>query len=187
VSENGYKQLAALTERLKDVHIDAIYSSPLERAMETARFINKHHGLPVTEERDLMELKGGVWEGEQIDSMEEKYPEDFAHWNHSPSEFCPSGSEGMRSVYDRMSRCAVRIADENRGKTVVIVSHGCAIRNLVCWAKGYSIERLNDINWCGNTGITVIDFDENLLPEILIEGDKTHLSDDETKELVHIL
>ena len=63
ISGNGRRQLERLTERFRDVPLDAIYSSPLQRAMYTAEAVDGAHGLPIVQDRRLMEIHGGVWEG----------------------------------------------------------------------------------------------------------------------------
>ena len=64
------------------------------------------------------------------------------------------------------------------GKTVLLASHGCAIRNLLCWAHGWPIERLNDVNWGENTCVSVLEVDESGTPRLLLENDASHLPAD---------
>ncbi|MBI3170814.1 MAG: histidine phosphatase family protein [Chloroflexi bacterium] len=63
LNEKGQKQAQALAEALRDVPIKAIYSSPLERAMETASPIAESHKLKIMQEPDLMDTHIGKWQG----------------------------------------------------------------------------------------------------------------------------
>ena len=178
ISENGERQLLRLAERCKDMELDFLYSSPLIRAQKTARAAGTHHDLPLKLDPGLMEINGGVWEGKAWSSFPLLYPEQARRWNLSPWEFHPEGGESMRELHKRIWNTIIAIARRHTGSTVGIVSHGCAIRNFLCRAHGYPIEKLNEISWSDNTGISIIDFDAEMKPEVLLENDASHLSDE---------
>ncbi len=179
ISENGRKQLELLSVRCRNMSIDAIYTSPLIRAQETAEAVNQFHKVPIRVREDLMEIHGGVWEGEKWAELPDRFPQEALAWSLQPHTFAPRGGEPMRRVYERM-RCAVLgIAEEHLGGQVCVVSHGCAIRNLLCWAMGYPIERLQQVDWCDNTGLTLLELDGQLRPRVLYANDASHL-DEET-------
>lgn len=175
ITENGACQLEKLAERMKDIKFDAIISSPLLRARKTAEAADTYMKLPIQIDERLIEINGGEWEMKKWASFPELYPENARAWNLFPHKFSPEGGEKMTEVYDRMSGAAVEIAKKHMGQTVCLVSHGCAIRNLMCWAKGWDIERLKDVDWCDNTGINVIDIDDELKPHVVVENDNSHL------------
>ena len=174
VSPNGLKQLEKLHERFLSVPYDAIYSSPLIRARKTAEAAN-HLDLPIQVEPGLIEINGGVWEGKPWEEMPTLFPQDAKNWNISPWDFAPQGGEPMREVYQRVFETVQRLALANPGKTIVVVSHGCAIRNLLCRAKGWPITSLNDVEWCDNTAVSLLEFDENGRARVLLENDNSHL------------
>ena len=84
----------------------------------------------------------------------------------------------MRQVYDRVWDALLSIVQENPEKTVCVTSHGCAIRNMLCHAKRWPLERLNDVDWCDNTAMSVIDFDQKEIPSLILENDASHLTPD---------
>lgn len=176
VTENGQAQLELLSLRLRNTSIDAMYASPLVRAVKTAQAVNQYHHLPIGIVPGLIEINGGKWEGEPWASFPEKYPEESLMWNLSPHEFHAPEGEAMRQVYDRMKSAAQMLAERHAGGTVLVASHGCAIRNLLCWAKGWPIERLNEVEWCDNTALSVILMDAGGRPEVELENDASHLS-----------
>ncbi|MBP3415002.1 MAG: histidine phosphatase family protein [Clostridia bacterium] len=177
VSEKGRLQLEKLSERFADIPFDAIYSSPLSRAVETAEAINRYMKLPITTDDRLMEINGGCWEGNKWADLPTLYPEQAYNWSAAPWDFDPDGGESMRECYARLSEAIKDIAAQNDGKTVAIASHGCAIRVLLCWAKGWVIERLNDVEWCDNTGINIVEI-ENGVPTLISENDSSHITEE---------
>lgn len=175
VSEKGKKQLDLLALRCRNMKCDAIYTSPLRRAKETAEAMNQFHAVPLYELDGLMEINGGVWDGKPWSDFGTLYPDDLRNWNDAPWDFAPEEGEAMTQVYDRVYRAVCKIAEENRGKTAFVVSHGCAIRNLLCRIKHNDIHKLNEVGWGDNTSISYIDFDENLIPTLVMETDASHL------------
>lgn len=184
LSEKGKKQIDLLALRCRNMERAAIYSSPLLRARMTADAINQFHPLPLQTHEGLIEINGGIWENKRWKDLPELYPEEANRWNLEPWKFAPEGGETMRQVYDRIYSAVRDIVSENFGKTVFAVSHGCAIRNLLCRIKFNDIERLNDVVWCDNTAISVIEFDEDLRPTLVTESDASHL-DQETSTLAN--
>lgn len=184
ISGNGKTQLELLGLRCRNMPIDAIYSSPLKRAYETARAVNRYHSLPIQLDPRLIEINGGVWEGMSWGDLPRIYPEETEIWNKRPYEFAPQGGEPMRMVYSRMWESVTDIVRNNRDKTVCVTSHGCAIRNFLCRAAGKPIEQLNEIDWCDNTALSIIDFDEELHSHVVLMNDASHLTP-ETSVFMH--
>lgn len=182
ISENGHRQLERLKERFKDIKIDAVYSSPLKRALDTAQAANFYHNLPIITLDSLAEINGGHWEGVKWDDIPVLFPEENKAWVDEPWKFAPEGGESMRSVYDRIWQAILDIVKNNQGKTVLVTSHGCAIRNFFCRAKGLPLERLREIDWFENTSISTVDFDDDLIPHIVSLNDASHL-DEETSTI----
>ena len=84
--------------------------------------------------------------------------------------------EPMRHVYERMKCAVLEIVEKNQGKQICITSHGCAIRNFLCWAMGKPIEQINEVDWCDNTAVSIIDFDDAFEPTVVLANDASHLS-----------
>jgi broad specificity phosphatase PhoE len=180
ISENGELQLERLRGRCKSLHFDAVFSSPLRRAYSTAQAAAYHQKLPVTTLDGLKEINGGCWEGCLWDDFPHLYPEQNRLWVNEPWNFQTEGGEPMRAVYNRVWETVIGIAKENEGRSLCVVSHGCAIRNFLCRAMGRPIEELNSVPWCDNTAVSIIDFDEELAPCIVLLNDATHLDETTT-------
>ncbi len=178
VSDKGRKQLDCLAERFKDVQFDAIYSSPLKRTVETAKAVNRYHSHEIILNRKLIEINGGAWENQKWADIPKLFPEEYDLWTSKMHEFSIKGGESMTEVYERMKNAVTEIIRQNIGKTIVIVSHGCAIRNYLCYAGGENIDCLEKVGWADNTAVSLVEYDESLNPTIIYKNNADHLSND---------
>lgn len=177
VTDNGKMQLEALAERFKTIPFDAIYSSPTSRARLTAEAADRTLKLPIVTDDRLMELDGGKWEGLAWDEIAEKYPDTLELWNKRLDLFEAPDGEKVVDVQKRIVDAVNDIVTKNAGKTVVITSHGCALRTYFCYAARFPLERINDDHWAMNTSVSLIEYDEKLAPRIVFKGDVSHLDD----------
>ncbi len=175
ITELGSVQLVFLSERFKDIKIDKVYSSPLTRAKKTAHAIADPKNLPVTVKDELTEICGGIIEGMSFDEIFERYNSLEYTWEHEPHNFAPEKGEAMRSVYERIWGAVREIIEENDGKTVVIASHGAAIRNLICRVTEGDIERLKFVPWSENTAVSKLVFDEDMKCKVEFMNDSSHV------------
>lgn len=163
ISELGKTQLEFLKKRFRDIHIDRAYSSPLKRAYETAVAATYGKGIEVIKDPHFSEIDGGIIEGMSFGEIFKNHGALEHCWENHPENFAPEGGESMRQVYDRIWQGIEAIAKDpdNDGKTVLVASHGVAIRTLLCRAVLGSIERLNEMKWSDNTAVSLLIFDEN--------------------------
>jgi glucosyl-3-phosphoglycerate phosphatase len=117
----GREQAALAARYLAALRPDAIFSSDLVRAAETAGFLARLTGLEVQLDKDLRERYGGSWEGMTADDIREQYPEAAQTWTS------PDG-ESVKAVADRASQALERVADTLApGQLAVVVAHGAAL------------------------------------------------------------
>lgn len=178
ISENGEKQLQHIKKRFRKTPLDAVYTSPLSRAVATAEMVNYYAELPLIIDRDLMEICGGEFEGKKYSELPDLFPEEWAHWDREPHKFHAPGGESMRHCYERMKRVVTHLVHANMGRTIAIVSHGCALRNYLCHITDTPFERLDSIPWGDNTCVSRIDFDDRFKPRIAYINDMSHLPED---------
>lgn len=124
LSETGQQQVARLAERLKAFAPDAIYSSPLGRAITTAEAIARATGLTVNIVDELREMNYGRWEGQQFVEVRRIDEANYLRWVDDPDFPCPEG-ESHSAVLERVQRALAAI---NGAKRPVLVTHGTAIR-----------------------------------------------------------
>lgn len=174
LTENGLKQLEKLAERLKDVHFDAIYSSDLDRTMDTARAVAKGRGLEIKLDSALREIDGGKWEDRPWEELPEAFPDSYNDWLLYPDKLQMPGGESMVEFQGRLLGAVSKILEKERGKTICIVSHGTAIKALLCDYTGCRLSAFPKLKWHDNASITIVDFGGET-PKIILEGDNAHL------------
>ncbi len=116
----------------------AIYASPLERTMETARPIARQLGLRVRSDRGLLECEFGAWTGARLTSLAKK-PE-WRQVQQWPSGFRFPGGESFLEMQERMSSALARLIERHPGETVVAVSHADPIKAAVASAAGTPLD-----------------------------------------------
>ncbi|AGP30512.1 histidine phosphatase family protein [Corynebacterium terpenotabidum] len=110
--------------------IDAVYTSPLTRARQTAEAAAGELGLPVTETPDLIETDFGAWEGLGFDEVHRRWPGEHAAWANDPS--VPTvGGESMDDVSARCDRLVADLDAPDGPRTVLLVSHVSPIKAIL--------------------------------------------------------
>ncbi|MCM1329016.1 MAG: bifunctional histidine phosphatase family protein/GNAT family N-acetyltransferase [Ruminococcus sp.] len=177
ISLRGEKQLECVAEFFKDIPIEAIYSSPLKRTVATAKAVNKYRNLPIITDEGLIEINGGVWEGKPWAELPQRYPAEYDLWKNRMEDFYIEGGEKMTEVFARMKKTVDKIAVQNDGRTIAVVSHGCALRNFLCYAMGRPISSLKDVGWSDNTAVSLVEYDGGV-PRIIFKNSNGHLPDE---------
>lgn len=113
LNELGIKQSQDLVSKLENITIDAIYSSPLTRCKDTVKFLSQEKGVDVKILENLKEMSLPDFQDKNFDC-------DILKWNDNKI----GGGESIKELYERLSNTLKNIIDENRGKTVVVCSHG---------------------------------------------------------------
>ena len=178
ITDTGNHQLKFLAERFRDIHIDKVFSSPLQRAKRTADAIAEIKGLITKTDNALIEIDGGEIENMTYADIYAKWPFVEISWVNSPQDFCAPGGESMREVYERIWCGVKKIIAKSKGKSIVIASHGAAIRCLLCRLTFGDIEKLNSVNWSDNTAVSKFVFDEKLNCSIEYLNDASHLPEE---------
>ncbi|MDD3193263.1 MAG: histidine phosphatase family protein [Oscillospiraceae bacterium] len=182
LSVEGQAQLPQLAERFREVLLDAVYSSPLQRAVQTAQAVNQYHRLPIQTDKGLCEIFAGQWEMQRFSDLPVAFPAEWRLWTEDESHFCAPGGESILQVHERMSRTIDRIAAKNEGRTVAIVSHGCALRCYLCHALGLPIEKIGEIPLSKNTAVSRVIYNGGRI-QVDYYDDLSHLEDREKQEV----
>jgi len=124
LNENGRQEAEKLALRLKKQKIDAIYSSDLKRAKQTAEIINKYHHMKIKTSKKLRELDFGSFSGKPKKSLQENFRNnDFNVKKHG-------GIESAIDVRHRASNFLEGVIRKNKNKTVLVISHGITINEI---------------------------------------------------------
>ena len=157
LTELGRKQAAITTDYiLKNYHVDAVYSSDLIRAVETVKEIAARANVPLVKEKALREIDGGEWEEKQVEEIAREYPEQAYLWKTDIGKARPTGGESFAELQVRIDSAFRKIAAENDGKTVVVASHGGAIRTMQCLFENVPIEDMRKVPWTPNASVSEV-------------------------------
>lgn len=133
LDDEGMGQAARLGSRLAAEPIEAVYSSDLGRAMQTAEPIAAALGLPLLTERGLRERHYGTFEGCTHDEILRDQPQAYARWHaREPAYALPGGGESLETLHARVLSALLAMATRHAGARIVAVTHGgvldCAYR-----------------------------------------------------------
>ena len=131
LSPDGEAQArAAAAEVARRGHFDAVVSSPLHRARQTANLVAEALGLPVREVESLRECAFGEWEGQTFAEVQEQWPDELSAWLADTS-VAPPGGESFDAVAARVRRARDQLLARHPGRRVLVVSHVTPIKLLV--------------------------------------------------------
>ncbi|TYQ13310.1 UNVERIFIED_CONTAM: putative phosphoglycerate mutase [Acetivibrio alkalicellulosi] len=174
ITEKGHVQAKLVAERLKDFQIDLLYSSSMKRTISTAKYISDIKNIPIIRTDKLKEINGGDWEGKNWDQLPHLWPEEYGTWENSPHKHRMPNGETMEDFQKRLIGEIDYIIGNNKGRNICIVTHGTAIRSLMCYFLHCDLDEMIKIKWYDNTSITIIEHEKDRF-NILLEGDASHL------------
>lgn len=128
LSPEGRWQARQLARRLDTVELAAVYVSPLRRTRETAEILARPHRLPVTPERDFLEIELRRWQGMSGDEIAAAEPGAWRLWNDAPEELQLEGIEPLHQVRQRVRRGLASLVDRHPGEAAAVVTHDVIVR-----------------------------------------------------------
>lgn len=167
LSDAGKRQAELLGDNFPIKHIDAVFSSPLIRARETAEAVAGKFNLPVVTCEAFREINFGDWEGLTYDEIHQKWPQEHDMLFQSPDQLtCPNG-ESFAEVQNRAAGKMLEIIKEYDEKVVVITAHGGVIRTMLCHALGMPLKNMWHIKQ-DNTALNIVSaYEEGMTVELM--------------------
>jgi len=135
LNQTGLKQAELLAESLIGVKIEAVYSSPLKRALKTAEAIARRHRLEVEVSPGLIDCDFGLWQGLSLREVKDKYKKLYEQWAESPQLVKIPGGESLDGVRERALKVVNGVIAKHTG-AVVLVSHRVVNKVLICALLG---------------------------------------------------
>lgn len=133
LTDTGRRQAAAAADRLTARGIDAIVTSPLQRARRTAEAVAAATGAPLTADDGLVETDFGKWEGLTFGEAAQRWPAEMSAWRAS-ADVAPPGGESFAAAARRVLAALDRLLAAHPRKTLLLVSHVTPIKTLTCRA-----------------------------------------------------
>ena len=166
----GREQAHALAARLQDEVFEAIYSSPLARARETAEILAAARRQPILFDQRLVERDLGQWTGLTGDEVNERFPDYLGHdWRREG----PPGGESQAALIARVDAALGEIIAAYRESAVAVVGHGGALSAYIAHTLGAPVEKWVAFSF-PNTGVARLDVRRDRL-RVLSVGDDRHL------------
>jgi alpha-ribazole phosphatase len=163
LSQRGIEQAQSIARRLSSQRLDAIYTSPRQRCVETARYLAAGRSCEVEPVDALRELNFGDFEGRSYNELAECYPGLYGEWMEHPTEVHFPGGENFRTMADRVIDGARELLARHPGRHILFVSHGGAIRIILAdvlrmrpeniFRIGQSYGAVNRIRYCSDAAI----------------------------------
>jgi probable phosphoglycerate mutase len=178
LNETGRQQARRVARALTGEPIQAIYSSDLSRAWDTARSIAGATGQTLQAHAGLRERGFGVFQGKTYAEIEAAWPDQARRWRKRDPQWAPEGGESLLDVRERITRTAAELAARHLGEQIVLVAHGGVMDALYRAATGQDLQAprswelgnaaINRLLWTPD-GLTLVGW-----------SDTRHLDDDET-------
>ena len=183
LNENGRRLAQITAEKMKDIPFDLAFSSPLKRAYETAEIVLAGREIPIIRDLRLMEISFGEWEGLCCRGDNYNIPgSGFSKFFMDPFHYVPpKGGETVSQVCERTENFYQELIrnPEYQDKTILIASHGCAVRALL-----HQVYEDKDNFWRSkvpaNCSVSIVDVTDGTAK--LAEEDKIYYSPDECKD-----
>jgi probable phosphoglycerate mutase len=178
LSEEGRRQVEALSRRLAGQPIAAFFASPLDRTMETARILAAPHGQAVEPEAGFLEINHGVWEGLTRQEAETRYADTYVKWEEDPYNFAPEAGETGLAVAARAMPALLRAVAAHGGQMICVVSHKATIRLLLGAILGFDPRRYRDHLDLNPASLTILDFRNSMNGRLSLFNDVAHYAPD---------
>ncbi|AUG58347.1 alpha-ribazole phosphatase [Acetivibrio saccincola] len=140
LNEEGIRQARNLKEKLKNLSVDKIYSSPLKRARKTAEIINENFNLDIHYDNNLKERNFGIWDDLTDDEIKKLNEKEYNAWQKDWKNYPVKGGESGMDSYERVIKFTENILNSFDSGRILIVSHLGTIRFMLSYLLGMGIE-----------------------------------------------
>lgn len=157
LSNSGKQQVKELVDSLSHVHIDMIFSSPIERTMQTAKQIAESKGLLLESSEAFTEFEVGEWTGKTFRELEPDQRWKLFHEFRAGTK--PPLGELILEVQSRFVTELIRLRQLHPEKTIAIVSHGDPIRSAICYFTGIPLNMMFNIT-VGTASVSTLEIND---------------------------
>lgn len=178
LDSTGWKQAIALAASLQQEQLEAVYSSPLRRAFDTAKAIAELHNLTVQVDNDLRELDQGKLDGLTFEQLRADHADFLREWARNPGPLKMPGGESLQELQQRAYACMERIASRHPNGTVAVVSHNFTILTIICRVLDLDLSRFRRLG-LSIAAKSVVEFRQGG-PVLVLLNDIHHLSEGAT-------
>ena len=174
LTEKGIANANKLSESLKNIEFDCIYSSPLGRALDTAKYIRGSKNTEIVVKDDLKEMGFGCWEGADNSEVEKLYPVQKYNFWHKPHLYKPVDGESYEELLSRVGALFAEVSGDTSAQNVLIVTHAAVKKAIYSVLKDIPLEDFWGPPYMHDTCLTVLEITNGEIRWIL-EADTSHM------------
>ena len=145
LNATGIAQADATAEALRGKVFEAVYSSPLKRALVTARRIAMPHEIEVRENMGLVDISYGTWQGLKESTVQERHPKAYDRWMKTPAKMKFPGGESTKKAWKRVNTALRELVFTHGTGTIVLVTHRIPLKFMTAYMLGKHLEDINGI------------------------------------------
>ena len=174
LSELGRAQAERVAKYFEKINVDAVFSSDLTRAVQTAQPFADSKGLEIVTSPELREINAGLWQGLPFTDIEKRFPDTYRVWRSDIGSSRCDGGESVADLAKRVYSYILKTAKENEGKSVAIFTHATPVRSFLSLVTQGDLHKMSDINWVKNASVSKFLF-ENDSFSVEFTSDVSHL------------
>lgn len=176
LTENGLKMAEQFAMTYAKLPWEAVYVSPMKRTIATAKPLCDAAGIQMQLREGLREIKYGQWEGLTVETVSQKYHDDYVRWLTEPAWNPPTGGETAVQIASRASLAIAEIEEKYPEGNVLVVSHKATIRIILCSLLGIDLGRYRDrINALAGS-LSIVKFSTHG-PLLEVLGDRSYMTE----------
>jgi probable phosphoglycerate mutase len=172
----GLDMAQAVTNAYRSTPWNAIFCSPMQRTIATAKPLCEALGMQLELRDGLKEINYGKWEGQSVETVSRDYHDDYIRWLADPAWYPPTGGELAVAIAARAMLVIEEIKQSYSSGNVLIVSHKATIRIMLCSLLGIDVGRFRYRLGCPVGSISIVEFGSHG-PLLHALADRTHLDE----------
>lgn len=176
LTEDGREMAELFSKAYASRPWQAIFTSPLKRALETAHPLCSATGLSPQLRDGLKEIGYGQWDGKTVEEVERDFHDDYIRWTADPAWYPPTDGEPAVSIAHRSLRVIEEIQQVYDDGNVLIVSHKATIRIMLCSLLGIDVGRFRYRLACPVGSVSIVEFGTHG-PLLKAMAERGHLDD----------
>ena len=170
----GYEMARDFAAAYRNLAWEAVFCSPLKRAVATAQPLCKAVGLTPNLREGLKEIAYGRWEGNTPEEVNRGFHDEYVRWLADPGWNAPTGGERGVDASRRSSMVIDEIERTHPSGNVLLVSHKATVRIMLCSLLGIDVGRYRDRLSMPTAALSIVEMTEQG-PLLRVLGDRTHL------------
>lgn len=159
LTPEGTEMAQAFAQAYSSIPWEAIYTSPMQRTIATAKPLCDAIGIEMQLRDGLKEIQYGEWEGQTLEYVKQHDGDRYIRWLTEPAWNAPPGGETAVQVASRASSAIAEIEEKHNSGNVLIVSHKATIRIILCSLLGMDLGRYRDRIDMPAASVSIVKFD----------------------------